>query len=83
MAYASVGAPSELVLPEPVRPRAFESDDGVRYAMAPLREEAAAPVALVVARLDAPAFHLAEVDRLIQLVDAVGVVLAGRPVAAT
>jgi hypothetical protein len=39
-------------------------------------------VLLVLARTEAPGFHVAEVDRLIQLVDAAAVVLAGRPVTA-
>ena len=81
VAYASVGAPPALSLPEPLRARAFETDD-IRYAMAPLVEDSTDPIALVVARADAPGFHIAEVDRLIQMVYAANTVLAGRAVVA-
>src|SRR6266540_1148778 len=78
VAYGSVAAPSQVDLPEPLRARAYESEE-MRCAMAPLGTDG---VVLVLARTDAPAFHVAELDRLIQLVDAVAVVLAGRPVTA-
>ncbi|MGH3646726.1 MAG: ACT domain-containing protein [Micromonosporaceae bacterium] len=72
VAYASVGAPGEVPVSEPVRPRAYDIEDQ-RYAMTPLRE---GQVVMVVARTGAPAFHVGELDRLIQLVDAAAAVLS-------
>jgi hypothetical protein len=75
--YGSVAAPAQLDVPEPLRARAYESGD-LKCAMAPLGQDGV----LVLARTEAPGFHVAELDRLIQLVDATAVVLAGRPVTA-
>jgi hypothetical protein len=78
VAYGSVGAPSQVEPQEPVRARAYESG-GVQYAMAPLGQD---DVVLLLVRTEAPGFHVAELDRLIHLVDAAAVVLAARPVTA-
>ncbi|MGH3713798.1 MAG: amino acid-binding protein [Micromonosporaceae bacterium] len=80
--HASVDAPAEVLVPEPVRARAYRSDDGRhQYAMAPFGVDAG--LVLVVARADAPGFHVAEVDRLIELVNAAQVVLADHTAALT
>jgi hypothetical protein len=92
IAYASWRAPDQLHLPDvsPLRPRAFDGADEVRYATAPFGRAGAV---LVVARagiagggdltpagagLCAPDFHVTEVDRLAQLVRASGLVLGDR-----
>lgn len=79
---ASWQAPDPLVLPDvtPLRPRAVETPDGVRYAMVPFGR---AGLVLLVARnhgveLPAAAFHRTEVDRMAQLVRAAAVVLGER-----
>jgi hypothetical protein len=80
---ASWRAPSPLRAPEvaPLRPRAFGSPDGVRYAAAPFGR---AGLVFLVARGGAeqvpgvPAFHVTEVDRLAQLVRASVLVLGDR-----
>lgn len=77
VAYASVDAPAEVYAPEPVRARTYETEDGHRYAMAPFDVTAPA-LSLVVARADAPGFHVAELERLIALVNATNTVLAER-----
>lgn len=81
VAYASVGAPAQVYAPEPLRARTYETDDGHRYAMAPF-DTKAPELSLVAGRADAPGFHIAELERLIALVTAAGVVLAD-PVTAT
>ncbi len=76
--YASWKAPQPLHAPDvtPLRPRAFDSTDGMRFAAAPFGR---AGVVLLVARGgDAPAFHVTEVDRLAQLVRASALVLGPR-----
>lgn len=81
--YASWRAPQPLRPPDvtPLRPRAFEGPDGVRYAAAPFGR---AGLVLLIARggeqdaPEAPAFHVTEVDRLAQLVRAGALVLGDR-----
>jgi hypothetical protein len=81
--YASWRAPQALRPPDvtPLRPRAFDGADGLRYAAAPFGR---AGLVLLVARAgddgppQAPAFHVTEIDRLAQLVRASGLVLGGR-----
>lgn len=83
VAYASWRAPQPLRPPEvtPLRPRAFEAADGVRYAAGPFGR---AGLVMLVARggdqttTRAPAFHVTEVDRLAQLVRASALVLGSR-----
>ncbi|GAA5181338.1 amino acid-binding protein [Rugosimonospora acidiphila] len=83
VAYASWQAPEPLRVPDvtPLRPRAFEGPDGLRYAAAPFGRSG---VVLLVARgggehdLPVPAFHVTEVDRLSQLVRACAQVLGDR-----
>ncbi|MGH3734952.1 MAG: ACT domain-containing protein, partial [Micromonosporaceae bacterium] len=72
--YASVGAPDTVVALEPLRARVYDTEDGCRYAMAPLGA-GTPPMSLVVARRDAPLFHAAELDRLIELAGAAHAVL--------
>jgi hypothetical protein len=81
--YASWRAPQPLRAPDvtPLRPRAFDSADGVRCAAAPFGR---AGLVLLAARggkegpARAPGFHVTEVDRLAQLVRACAVVLGSR-----
>ena len=83
VAYASWRAPDPLppLALTPLRPRAFDGADGLRFAVAPFGR---AGLVLLVARgaePDGPAvpgFHVTEVDRLAQLVRAGGLVLGGR-----
>jgi hypothetical protein len=83
VACASWRAPQPLRPPDvtPLRPRAFDGADGMRYAAAPFGR---AGLVLLVARAgedgppQAPAFHVTEIDRLAQLVRASGLVLADR-----
>ncbi|HKT02242.1 MAG TPA: amino acid-binding protein [Rugosimonospora sp.] len=83
VAYASWRAPQPLRPPDvtPLRPRAFEGVDGVRFGAAPLGRGG---VVLLVARggergaPQVPAFHVTEVDRLAQLVRASALVLGAR-----
>jgi hypothetical protein len=83
VAYQSWRAPEPVRPPEvtPLRPRAFEGPDGVRFAAAPFGR---AGLVLLVARgaedgaPQAPAFHVTEVDRLAQLVRASALVLGDR-----
>ena len=81
--HASWRAPQPLSPPDvtPLRPRAFDSGDGCRYAAAPFGR---AGLVLVAARsgetsadpsLPCPGFHTTEVDRLAQLVRASAIVL--------
>lgn len=79
---ASWQAPAPLTVPDvvPLRPRALEAADGVRYAVAPFGR---AGLVLLAARsqdteLPAAAFHRTEVDRMAQLVRAAAVVLGDR-----
>jgi hypothetical protein len=73
-------APGVPLIPDltPLRPRALTGDDGAHLAAAPFHREG---LVLVVARGGVPAtehpppFHRSEVDRLAQLVEAVGNVL--------
>ncbi len=60
---------------EPLRYRAFQSADGTQYALAPLETVEAA---FLVARSNAPEFHLSELLRLQQLVQAAESVLGER-----
>lgn len=76
--YGSVAAPREVPLPVPVRPRAYQADDGGQCAMAPLGEDPASQLAVVLSRTQAPGFHPAELDRLLQVVGATAVLLADR-----
>ncbi len=76
--YGSVEAPREVAVPEPVRPRAYHDDQGGRCAMAPFGEDPVAQHVVVVSRTQAPGFHTAELDRLVQVVGATAAVLAGR-----
>jgi hypothetical protein len=82
--YASWRAPQPLRAPEvtPLRPRAFDGADAVRYAAAPFGR---AGLVLLAARgsgagteaaLPAPRFHVTEIDRLAQLVRASALVLS-------
>jgi hypothetical protein len=81
--HASWRAPQPLRAPDvtPLRPRAFDTPDGVRYAAAPFGR---AGLVLLAVRgggtevSHAPAFHVTEVDRLAQLVRASALVLGGR-----
>jgi hypothetical protein len=81
--YASWRAPQPLHAPDvtPLRPRAFDSADGIRYAAAPFGR---AGLVLVAARggeegpAQAPGFHVTEIDRLAQLVRASALVLGTR-----
>jgi hypothetical protein len=83
VAYASWRAPEPVHLPDvtPLRPRAFDGAGEQRYATAPFGRAGAV---LLVARggaeagLEAPAFHVTEIDRLAQLVRASGLVLGDR-----
>lgn len=60
---------------EPLRYRAFQSADGTQYGLAPLT---GIDAALLVARSNAPEFHLSEMLRLEQLVQAAESVLGDR-----
>jgi hypothetical protein len=84
--YASWRAPVVPRIPDiaPIRPRALTASDGSHLAMAPLRRDG---LVLAVARVGGgtaeaglypPPFHRGEVDRLVQLVDAVAAVLGER-----
>ncbi|OLE22451.1 MAG: amino acid-binding protein [Actinobacteria bacterium 13_1_20CM_3_71_11] len=81
--YASWQAPQPLHAPDvtPLRPRAFDGPDGVRYAAAPFGR---AGLVLLAARggdvgpAGAPGFHVTEIDRLAQIVRAGALVLGGR-----
>jgi hypothetical protein len=80
--YTSWQAPDPLLIPEvtPLRARALESPDGIRYAVAPFGR---AGMVMLVARttsegLPAAAFHTTEVDRVAQLVKAAAVLLGDR-----
>jgi len=75
--YGSVGAPREIAVPEPVRPRAFQDGEWGQCAMTPFGEDPTGQHVVVVSRAQAPWFHVAEVDRLIQMVAATTTVLAG------
>lgn len=81
-AYVSWRAPMPLQVPDvtPLRPRALDGPDGIRYAAAPFGRNG---LVLVVARVDgdglpAAAFHVTEVERVAQVVRAVGIVLGDR-----
>lgn len=82
VAYASWGAPDPVRLPDvtPMRPRALDGADGIRYAVVPFGR---AGLVLVVAR-DArerpapPAFHRSEVERIAQLVGAAATMIGDR-----
>jgi len=76
--YGSIEAPREVAIPEPVRPRTYHDDQGGRCAMAPFGEDPVAQHVVVVSRTQAPGFHTAELDRLVQVVGATVTVLAGR-----
>lgn len=67
-----VEPPADL---EPLRYRAFQGPDGVQYGLAPL---AAVDAALLVARSNAPEFHLSELLRLEQLIQTAETVLGDR-----
>jgi hypothetical protein len=80
--YTSWQAPDPLNIPEvtPLRARALEGQDGIRYAVAPFGR---AGMVMLVARttadgLPAAAFHSTEVDRVAQLVKAAAVLLGDR-----
>jgi hypothetical protein len=84
--YASWRAPQPLRAPDvtPLRPRAFDGPDDLRYAAAPFGR---AGLVLLAARggeagtggpLPVPAFHVTEIDRLAQLVRASALVLGAR-----
>src|SRR5207253_1635787 len=80
---ASWRAPQPLRAPDvtPLRPRAFDGADKVRYAAAPFGR---AGMVLLAARggdeapIQAPGFHVTEIDRLAQLVRASALVLGSR-----
>ena len=77
--HASWRAPRPLHVPDvtPLRPRAFDGGEGIRYAAVPFGR---AGLVFLAARADggAPAFHVTEVDRLAQLVRASALVLGNR-----
>lgn len=82
IACASWQVPEALVAPDvvPLRPRALEGPDGIRYAVAPFGR---AGLVLLAARvqgteLPAAAFHRTEVDRVAQLVRAAAVIIGDR-----
>src|SRR3569833_132716 len=72
--HASWQAPDPLTPPQlpPSSGRAFTGEDGVRYACVPV---GGATQVLLLARVAAPPFHRAEVERLIQLATAAEAVL--------
>lgn len=82
VAYASWQTPDTVTLPEitPLRARALDGHTGSRYAVAPFGR---AGLVLVLTRegggeLPPAAFHVMEVDRLAQLVQAAAVILGDR-----
>lgn len=82
VAYTSWRAPQPPRLPAitPLRARAMDTPEGIRYAVAPFGR---AGLVLIVARSDgdglpAAAFHGTEVDRIAQLVRAAAVILGDR-----
>jgi hypothetical protein len=78
--YGSVAAPQEINIPEPVRARAYQDGERRHCAMAPFGEDPADQHVVVVSRTQAPWFHVAELDRLVQMVAATVTVLGGRMV---
>ncbi|HEX6076987.1 MAG TPA: hypothetical protein VFZ32_17215, partial [Micromonosporaceae bacterium] len=76
--YGSVEAPREIDVPEPVRPRIYLDAERGQCAMAPFGEDPLGQHVVVVSRVQAPGFHVAELDRLVQLVGTTATVLAGR-----
>jgi hypothetical protein len=82
VAYASWQTPDTVTLPEitPLRARSIDGPDPNRYAVAPFGR---AGLVVVLAREDGAelppaAFHVMEVDRLAQLVQAAAVILGDR-----
>jgi ACT domain len=74
LVHTSLGVFGGIEVPSlgPLRPRAFTTEDGTRYAVVPL---GGGELALLVARTEAPPFHRSEVLRLAQLVSAAEAVL--------
>lgn len=73
--YGSVEAPRKVSLPGPVRPRTYQDEVGAQCAMAPLGDDPAGQLAVVMSRMRAPRFHPAELDRLVQVLAATAALL--------
>ena len=78
VAYTSVAAPRQVRVPQPLRARVYRTEEGHRCAVAPFGQRRPPQLCLVVARTDAPDFHTAELDRLIEVVNAAYEVVADR-----